>query len=70
MESDELEPQDDHQDVAERPGETTEKPEERVARLRRSAAQVDTQSSLLSATERLRLQLFLHPRRAVERVLR
>jgi hypothetical protein len=70
MESDELEPQDDKEEVADSTGGTAEKPQERVARLRRIAAQVDAQPSPLSATERLRLQLFLHPRRAVERVLR
>jgi DNA/RNA-binding domain of Phe-tRNA-synthetase-like protein len=57
LESDELEPQDDHQEVADSTGETAEQPEERVARLRRIAAQVDTQPSLRSATERLRRRL-------------
>jgi adenylate cyclase len=57
MESDELEPQDDHEEFAESTSETAEEPEERVARLRRIAAQVDTQPSLLSATERLRRRL-------------
>jgi adenylate cyclase len=57
MESDELEPQDDHEEVADSADRTAEKPERRVARLRRIAAQVDTQPSLLSATERLRRRL-------------
>ncbi|MFZ0040882.1 MAG: adenylate/guanylate cyclase domain-containing protein [Solirubrobacteraceae bacterium] len=57
MESDELEPQDDHQPAADSDGEAAEKPEERLARLRRVAAQVDAQPSLLSATQRLRRRL-------------
>jgi hypothetical protein len=56
MESDELEPQDDQEEVADSTGETAEQPEERIAGLRRIAAQVDTQPSL-SATERLRRRL-------------
>jgi adenylate cyclase len=60
MDSDELEPSDSPDDkvVGDGPEEVVEaESEERVARLRRLAAQVDSQPSLLTAAQRLRRRL-------------